>query len=151
MEFISPLPLSHNHRLLIIQSAIIIFLAQLQTTHTLLAQELPANFSSSLVIDGLSEPASFAFSPDGRLFISERVSGMLLVASQDPATENWSINNEPFYTFDVPKNESGLPKARRSAGLRDIAFDPDFADNGYVYRSHHEAAECTPTVARIVG
>ncbi|MEO1511183.1 MAG: PQQ-dependent sugar dehydrogenase, partial [Planctomycetota bacterium] len=35
--------------------------------------------------------------------------------------------------FDIPKNAGGEPERHRSSGLRDVAFDPDFANNGFVY------------------
>ena len=92
---------------------------------------LPTGFENVEVLNGLAEPDGMAFALDGRLFIAERVTGRLLVAKQNGA--QWVLNTEPFYTFDIPKNASGEPEARRSAGLRDIAFDPNFANNGFVY------------------
>lgn len=84
------------------------------------------------LLDGLDSPSGLRFAPDGRLFISERITGKLLIAKQDSGGD-WSLNSEPFYTFDTPKNSSGQPAPQRSGGLRDIAFDPDFANNGYIY------------------
>lgn len=81
----------------------------------------------------LDEPDSLQFSPDGRMFISERITGNLRVATYDTATDTWQLNAQPFYTFDTPKSSSGVPEGHRSAGLRDIAFDPDFATNGFIY------------------
>ena len=94
---------------------------------------LPNNFSDSPVLQNLQDTDGFAFSPDGRMFISERITGKLRVAEYNSATDSWSLNATPFYNFDIPLGANGLPKALRSAGLRDIAFDPDFANNGYVY------------------
>lgn len=45
-----------------------------------LAFDLPTNFDNQVVIDDLHDPDYFAFAPDGRLFISERITGKLLVA-----------------------------------------------------------------------
>ena len=95
------------------------------------AFDLPADFENITILLNLNDPDGFAFSPDGRIFISERINGQLLVAKQ--AGDGWVINRTPFYTFDIPKDEGGQPEARRSAGLRDIAFDPDFENNGYIY------------------
>jgi hypothetical protein len=92
-----------------------------------LAFSLPENFTDSPVIQNLQDPDGFAFSPDGRMFISERISGRLLVAKYDSNGDVWTVNPQPFYTFNTPAS------VRRSAGLRDIAFDPDFANNGFVY------------------
>ena len=95
--------------------------------------ELPDNFTDTPVIENLQDTDGFAFAPDGRLFISERITGKLRVAQYNVATDSWSLNPTPFYTFDIPKDTSGNPEALRSAGLRDIAFDPDFENNGFVY------------------
>ncbi|MEM7800153.1 MAG: PQQ-dependent sugar dehydrogenase [Chloroflexota bacterium] len=100
---------------------------------SLFAFDLPAEFENVQVVSGLADPDGFAFSPDGRLFISERITGRLLVAKYDNGSDRWQVNSTPFYTFDIPKDDSNQPEARRSAGLRDIAFDPDFATNGYIY------------------
>jgi len=88
---------------------------------------LPENFTDTAVIENLQDPDGFAFSPDGRIFISERISGKLRVAKYNAGTDSWSLNAMPFYTFDTPT------MVRRSGGLRDIAFDPNFVSNGYVY------------------
>ncbi|MEM9776665.1 MAG: PQQ-dependent sugar dehydrogenase, partial [Chloroflexota bacterium] len=109
------------------------FLCLTQIPRQTEAFDLPADFENLSVITNLADPDGFAFSPDGRLFISERITGKLLVAKQNQQTGDWTLNSEPFYTFDIPKDDQGEPEARRSAGLRDLAFDPDFATNGYVY------------------
>ncbi len=94
---------------------------------------LPANFDNIEVISGLEDPDGLAFSPDGRMFISERISGKLRIASYNSSTAQWVLSPTPFHVFDTPKDGSGQPSAHRSAGLRDIAFDPDFAVNGLIY------------------
>ena len=45
----------------------------------------------------------------------------------------WQEMAQPFYTFDIPKDGSGIPARHRSSGVRDIAFDPNFATNGFIY------------------
>ena len=92
----------------------------------------PDGFEVVEIFNNLDSPAGFAFSPDGRMFICERITGDLHVAEFNSTTEAWELVTTPFYTFDVPK-ENGAPIRHRSSGLRDIAFDPDFASNGYVY------------------
>ena len=91
------------------------------------ANQLPANFEESTILTGLDSPDHLLFAPDGRLFISERITGKLLVASYNASTDRWILNPQPFHTFDTPNPE------RRSGGLRSIAFDPNFATNGYIY------------------
>ncbi|MEO1370517.1 MAG: PQQ-dependent sugar dehydrogenase, partial [Acidobacteriota bacterium] len=95
------------------------------------AIELPDGFESVQVIGALESPAGLVFAPDGRLFIAERITGRLRVAERDG--DAWTLLDDPFYTFDVPRDGDGNPEAHRSAGLRDLAFDPDYANNGYVY------------------
>ena len=94
---------------------------------------LPTNFTDQAVLENLQDTDGFGFSPDGRLFISERITGRLRVAKFNAGSDTWTLNATPFYTFDTPKNNAGQPEARRSGGLRDIAFDPNFASNGFVY------------------
>ena len=114
-----------------------------------LAFTLPENFTDQAVLQNLQDTDGFAFSPDGRLFISERITGKLRVAKYNGATDSWSLNAQPFYTFDTPKNGAGQPEARRSGGLRDIAFDPNFSSNGYVYAFYMANGSLHNRVVRI--
>ena len=116
---------------------------------SVLAYTLPPNFDNIEVINSLSDPDGLAFSPDGRMFISERITGRLRVAVYDKLTDLWSLNPTPFHTFDIPK-ENGVPTARRSAGLRDIAFDPNFTSNGYIYAFYMSDTDLQNRVVRIV-
>ncbi len=110
---------------------------------------LPVNFSDQAVLENLQDPDGFAFSPDGRLFISERITGRLRVAKYNASNDTWTLNSEPFYTFDTPRDANGQPEARRSGGLRDIAFDPNFASNGYVYAFYMADSSLHNRVVRI--
>jgi len=104
---------------------------------------LPENFSDTVALENLQDPDGFAFSQDGRMFISERITGKLRVAKYNSGTDSWSLNAIPFYTFDTPTT------ARRSGGLRDIAFDPNFANNGYVYVFYMHSDSLHNRVVRI--
>lgn len=95
------------------------------------AAVFPDGFLDEDVLTGLDSPATLAFAPDGRLFIGERINGRLLVAER--SGDSWSILPTPFYVFDIPKDANGEPERHASSGLRDIAFDPDFEVNGYLY------------------
>lgn len=110
---------------------------------------LPENFSDTAVLQNLQDTDGFAFSPDGRIFISERITGKLRVAKYNSSDDSWSLNPLPFYTFDIPKDGNGQPQARRSAGLRDIAFDPDFENNGFVYAFYMKNGGLHNRVVRI--
>lgn len=79
---------------------------------------VPAEFVDSTVISGLSAPTAMAFAPDGRLFVSEQGGAMRVV-------KNGSLLPDPFVTLKV--DSAG------ERGLLGVAFDPEFATNGYVY------------------
>ncbi|MEM1206772.1 MAG: PQQ-dependent sugar dehydrogenase, partial [Acidobacteriota bacterium] len=98
-----------------------------------LAIELPEGFENTEVLGALDSPAGMVFAPDGRLFISERITGQLRVAVRDGSGDSWSLLAEPFYSFDIPVDAQGDPDRHRSSGLRDLAFDADFSTNGYLY------------------
>lgn len=74
---------------------------------------------------GLNQPWALAFLPDGRLLITER-SGGLVVLSPDGAT--------------VLSRISGVPAvaAVGQGGLLDVALDPDFASDPWIYLSYAE-------------
>ncbi|GHA04338.1 hypothetical protein GCM10008090_12100 [Arenicella chitinivorans] len=121
----------------------------LSTSGSAFAFTLPANFSDQTVIENLQDPDGFAFSPDGRLFISERITGRLRVAKYNATNDTWTLNSEPFYNFNTPRGTNGQPEARRSGGLRDIAFDPNFASNGFVYAFYMADSSLHNRVVRI--
>ena len=93
----------------------------------LLSIDLPSTFEDVTILGNLQDPASIAFSPDGRLFIGERISGQLRVATYDATSNTWTVEGQAFYSFDVP------PTRHRSSGLRGFTFDPNFISNGYIY------------------
>jgi len=97
----------------------------------LVGSTFPNGFLDEEILAGLDSPATLAFAPDGRLFLGERINGRLLVAKRTGDT--WAINPTPFFSFDIPSDENGDPERHNSSGLRDIAFDPDFASNGWIY------------------
>ena len=69
---------------------------------------------------GLENPWSVAFLPDGRLLITERPGRLRLV--------------NPDYTLD-PKPITGLPEIAASGqgGLFDVVLHPQYAKNGWIY------------------
>jgi glucose/arabinose dehydrogenase len=82
------------------------------------AQTLPAGFSRVLVANGISNPTVMAFAPDGRIFVAQQ-GGQLRVI------KNGVLLATPFVSLSV--NSSG------ERGLLGIAFDPDFANNNFIY------------------
>jgi glucose/arabinose dehydrogenase len=87
-------------------------------TRPALAATLPNGFTESQVASGLATPTAMAFAPDGRLFVCEQ-GGRLRVI------KNGSLLPTPFLTVTV--NSSG------ERGLLGVTFDPDFANNQFVY------------------
>ena len=73
------------------------------------AFDLPADFENVQVIGGLADPDGFAFAPDGRMFISERITGRLLIAKYNSSTQAWEVNSQPFYTLGILIHFSLLP------------------------------------------
>ncbi len=94
---------------------------------------LPDGFVDDQMIGNIDSPSGFKFSPDGRLFFSERVEGALRTANYDSGSDQWVVEPQPYATFDIPVDGNSDPLAHRSSGLRDFAFDPDFNSNGFVY------------------
>ncbi len=93
--------------------------------------DLPTGFRETTILEGLESPAALDFTPSGQIMFSERIAGHLRLAEEAPGGA-WNVLPTPFATFDVPK-VNGSPAAHRSSGVRGFAFDPDYANNGYVY------------------
>lgn len=89
------------------------------------AATLPSGFAETRVATGLASPTAMSFAPDGRLFVCEQ-GGRLRVI------KNGALLSQPFVTLSV--NSSG------ERGLLGVAFDPNFASNGFVYVYYTTAA-----------
>src|SRR4030095_4655422 len=86
--------------------------------HTLTAATLPSGFSESVVASGISSPTAMAFAPDGRLFVCQEGGSMRVI-------KNDVLLATPF--LSVTTDSSG------ERGLLGVTFDPDFANNQWVY------------------
>jgi glucose/arabinose dehydrogenase len=82
------------------------------------AATLPEGFTEKQIASGLTGATAMAFAPDGRLFVCQQ-SGQLRVI------KNGALLPVPFLTVDVD--------ATGERGLLGVAFDPDFANNNFVY------------------
>jgi glucose/arabinose dehydrogenase len=78
---------------------------------------LPAGFSETAVVSGLTGPTAMEFAPDGRLFVLEQGGNVKLV--HDDGT-TWTALH-----LNVDSNGE--------RGLLGIAFDPAYSTNHYVY------------------
>lgn len=79
---------------------------------------VPSGFGETLVTGGLTAPTAMAFAPDGRIFVAEQGGALRVV-------KNGTLLATSFVSLSV--NSSG------ERGLLGVAFDPDFANNNYVY------------------
>jgi glucose/arabinose dehydrogenase len=97
--------------------------AALTLSGELAAQNPPAGFTYETLVDGpLDRATAMAFTPDGRLLITERATGNVRVF------QDGQLQAAPWATISV---HSGGQWAE--AGLLGIAVDPGFVSNGYVY------------------
>lgn len=69
------------------------------------------------IADKLQIPWEMVFSPDGRIFFTERTGSLRVI-------ENSKLNSEPIASFNVGGGEGGL---------LGVALDPNFKENHYVY------------------
>ncbi len=83
------------------------------------------SFRYQILTDRLSHPWSLAFLPDGRMLVTERNGRLRLLDGQGRLD---------------PKPIEGLPPIRQygQGGLLDVAVDPDFSENHWLYFSYAE-------------
>lgn len=75
------------------------------------------------LVGGLNHPWGMAFLPDGRLLVTERNTGNLFIVDTDQT---------------LSKPLKGVPEvwSRGQGGLMDVALDPNFTENQYIYLSY---------------
>src|SRR5690606_24875506 len=81
-------------------------------------------YTVETLAEGLSHPWGMAFLPDGRLLVTER-EGRLRILGTD-------------HKLSAPIPGTPQVFAAGQGGLLDVALDPDFATNGYLYLSYAE-------------
>ncbi len=87
-----------------------------------LAVTSPAGFQVTTVSGGLAAPTSFAFAPDGRIFVAQKSGAVRLI-------KNGVLQSQPVLQL-TDLNDFA------DRGLEGIALDPNFAQNGYMYLSY---------------
>src|SRR5690242_15417939 len=95
-------------------------LVQALEQRTLLAAIVPDGFSDNEVATGVFSPTAMAIAPDGsnRIFVTEQTGDVRVV-------KNGQLLTNPFVRINVT--------SFGEHGLLGIAFDPDFANNHFVY------------------
>jgi len=99
----------------------------MSTTKTLSFTLLPGTggvFSLQEVAGPMGLTAAMATAPDGRIFVTELLTGKIRVLTPT-TTLPWQLQTTPFATLPVV---TGTEK-----GLLGIAVDPNFNQNGFVY------------------
>ncbi|MBC8136532.1 MAG: PQQ-dependent sugar dehydrogenase, partial [Fibrella sp.] len=91
-------------------------------------------FEMTTYASGISSATAMAFAPDGRLFVAEQGGSLRVV-------KNGVTQATPFATLPVD------PSGER--GLLGVAFDPDFANNNFVYVYHTTAFAGAPRFNRV--
>ena len=92
------------------------------------AATVTAGFTDTLIASGLSRPTAMALAPDGRVFVCEQ-GGTLRVV------KNGTLLTTPFVSVTV--------SSVGERGLLGVAFDLNFATNGFVYVYY---TALTPTI-----
>jgi aldose sugar dehydrogenase len=87
-----------------------------------------APFKVTEIAAGFDNPWSLAFLPDGRLLVTEKLEGKLLVVSLGQ---------------EKPPEVQGVPRvaAAGQGGLLDVALGPDYATSRLIYLSYYEPRE----------
>jgi glucose/arabinose dehydrogenase len=81
------------------------------------AATLPAGFTETQ-INGLANPTAMEIAPDGRIFVCQQGGSLRVI-------KNGVLLSTPFLTLSVDSNGE--------RGLLGIAFDPNFANNNFLY------------------
>jgi aldose sugar dehydrogenase len=85
-------------------------------------------FKVTELAGGFADPWGIAFLPDGRLFVTEKIEGKLLVVTLGGKT--------PLAVEGVPRVAGG-----DQGGLLDVSLSPDYAKSQLVYLSYYEPRE----------
>jgi glucose/arabinose dehydrogenase len=80
---------------------------------------VPVGFTDAVHVSGLTGPVAMEFAPDGRLFVCQKNGELRIVDAAG------TLLAAPFVTLSVD--------TANERGLLGVAFDPQFAANGYLY------------------
>ena len=100
-----------------LKNCFLVFIVLLVTLPVTYGATLPAGFTET-TITGLSNPTAMEIAPDGRLFVCQQGGSLRVI-------KNGVLLSTPFITLSVDSNGE--------RGLLGVAFDPNFAGNGFLY------------------
>lgn len=100
------------------------------------AQSIQSGFETKLITRGLQSPWGMAFMPDGNILVTERGGQLRIIYPNGHMSE-------PI---------KGVPPVynKQQGGLLDVALDPDFSKNRFIYLSYAEpeGSKASTAVAR---
>lgn len=111
--------------------------AQNPTLQSPTPQSTPGVVGVETVAEGLVNPWGLAFLPDGRMLVTERPGRVRIVTSDG--------------SLSAPLTGVPAVLARNQGGMLDVAVDPDFASNQFVYLTFSEPGEVDNTASTAVG
>jgi glucose/arabinose dehydrogenase len=107
--------------------------ASLLTAAGASAATLPSGFSEQR-FTGITNPTALAFAPDGRVFVSQQCGQIRII-------KNGALVSAPFASVSVSCSDE--------RGLHSIAFDPNFASNGFVYVRYTRSSPTNNVIGRL--
>jgi aldose sugar dehydrogenase len=87
-------------------------------------EEIPGDYTHTIVADGLLRPTNLTMTPDGRILVTEQHTGHVRVISADGV-----LQDDPFATLPNPARKTEL-------GTIGITVHPDFPNPAWVYVFH---------------
>ena len=109
-------------------SSVLIFPAQILAQHISPADiAKPENWTIETVVKGLEHPWGLAFLPGGNILVTERTGQLRLI-------EDGKLSPTPI---------AGTPEvfSAGQGGLLDLALDPDFKENRYIYLTYSSGTQ----------
>ncbi|MEM6253280.1 MAG: Ig-like domain-containing protein, partial [Cyanobacteria bacterium P01_D01_bin.156] len=96
------------------------------------------NFQNEVIVTGLTSPTAAEFLPDGRVLVSEKNGTIKII--------------DPNVTVPSTSDYLVLPDVTTSGekGLIDIALDPDFETNNYIYAFYTLGSDTTFQISRFI-
>lgn len=79
------------------------------------------------ILEGIQHGWAVAWLPDGRMLVTERPAGLVLVDGER------AVRLDGLPPIHSDEDQLTAPQGGSQSGLMDVAVHPDFADNGWIY------------------